>query len=269
MLTLLLAASLTLPLPAQDDAHAKQQGPSQKAIEATLASLEVAFKKSGTTEARLSAIEGATRVVDAAVIDAVARRGLRSTDVEVRRAAIDAMGWMRHPRALKELHGYAKKKRKQLTKDWESHVALLKAIGRHGDPSSIPVLTEKIFASPHNAVIRARILALGNIRSTESVEELMSLLKVTSRQRVAPQMPTFRTSLMILTGVDQGLSQQLWMRWWNDNKKKLEVAQKPHQLPEEMQRGWDRYWGNPRRYERSKKRGERGQDPEKDGRPGG
>ena len=44
------------------------------------------------------------------------------------------------------------------------------------------------------------------------------------------------------------------------------VAEKTPKLPEQMQRRWDRFWGNEQRYERTKKRGERGNDPETDGR---
>ncbi len=60
-------------------------------------------------------------------------------------------------------------------------------------------------------------------------------MRVAGRENVQNNMGHFRTALMVLTGVDKGTSQDLWIEWWNGI-----------------------------RYDRGKKRGDRGQDPEKD-----
>ena len=179
-------------------------------------------------------------------------------------ASIQALGMLDHPAALKQLHSLSKRDRKKLAKDPDLSVAVVKAIARHGSPDSIPYLIKDMFQTKHPQIARARIVGLGGIRSTRSVEELFGLMRGAARNKIQNYMKDFRLALVVLTAVDQGQSQDLWMSWWSDNKKDLKVSAKPPVLPKELQRRWDSYWGYQRKYNRQKRRGERGDDPERD-----
>jgi hypothetical protein len=253
MLALILATSLTL-------AAAPPQETDEAKIEATLEDLRVALK-SKQPEVRAQGITTAARVVDVKVVVAVSK-GLKDRDRTVITATIEALRFTAHPKALQALNDTLKRN-KNLAKDVELSVQLIRAVGQHGDVSSVPILQDKLFSAPDYTVVRARIAALGNIRDRQAVEALLALMKSASRRNVQPYMESLRVSLMVLTGTDQGKSQDLWIKWWNENKRTFEVLPQEPALPEAMQRRWNQFWGRERTYDRKKKRGERGQDPEK------
>ena len=227
-------------------------------VEKTITALKDASKK--PVDERVAVIRAAADVVDVKVIKEVAS-GLRDRDDAIKTATIEALRFMQHPSALDALHNTLKRDKK-LRKNAELHAALIRAVGQHGSPESIDLLVDNLFAGDDYGVIRARIAALGNVRDKQAVDALFRLMKSGGRRRVQPFMKSLRLSLMVLTGADQGESQDLWHSWWNNNKKTLEVAQKEPRLPAKDQRDWDRFWGRERTYQRNKKRGERGQDPE-------
>lgn len=231
--------------------------PTTEQVEATVADLKEAFAK-GEVEERIEAVAKASSVPDKEVAKWVAR-GLSDSDETVVVAAIESLRFMDHPAALDQLHGTYKRDRKLRSHETLAG-ALLRAIGQHGDPSSIPVLADAPFSTINNPAIRARILGLGNIRDEQSVEELMGLMKKVSRHELQPFMGEFRLALMRLTGHDEGKSVDLWMKWWNNNKRTFEVAEQPPKLPRVEQVRWDDYWGNEMPRQRSKKRGDRGDD---------
>ena len=93
-------------------------------------------------------------------------------------------------------------------------------------------------------MVVARILGLGNIRAKASVDELIRMMRSTAPARVAPFMPELRASLVVLTGVDKGGEQELWVNWYGDAKEKLEIApEPPGQLPREVRQSWMAFWG--------------------------
>ena len=257
MLKLVLTAAMAIATLPQEPST-----PEQAAVEAAVARLREAFKQGDAPE-RVRAIEAATAVVDGDVI-AWIDKGLSDSDPSVVTAAIEGLRFMDHPDALDCLHGLYKRDKK-LRKDEEMAVRLLKAIGQHGSRRSIPILNDSPFSSPYGKLVQARILGLANIRDVRSLEALMGLMKLAGRQQIQNHMRTFRLALMVLTGTDEGLSQDAWVRWWNDNKRKLVVAAEPPALPKELQRQWNSYWGKAMERERGTKRGDRGNDPEGNG----
>ena len=248
MAALLLSFLLALPLSAQDPPPKPEQ------VAAAVTKLQEAFAR-GTPEKRIEALDGARDIPHEDVVREAAR-GLRDSEVTVRAAAIECLRFQQHPDALKALHDLYRRDKK-LRKDEEMLPKLLKAIGQHQSPSSIPVFTEQGLDGVHDAVV-TRILALGNVRTRASLDALVDMLRAADRERVQGFMHSFQLALARLTGVDQGISQDAWMSWWNDNKKTIEVPKTPPKLPEEMQRRWDSFWGNELRYERAPKRGDRG-----------
>jgi hypothetical protein len=223
-------------------------------VKDAVAELQKAFKE-GDAPDRIRAIEHGSEVVDAQVIDWIAR-GLRD-QAEVQKSAIEALRWMDHPEALKPLVETARRD-KRLQKDAALHAALLRAIGQHPNVSSIDVLADDMWSDPDHGVIQARILALGRIRSPAAATALIGMMKVAGPNKIQPFMEDFRMSLMVLTGADQGQSQDLWLRWWNENKGKLKIEATPPQLPRLMQRKWDAYWSREGRGDKPARRGDRG-----------
>jgi HEAT repeat protein len=247
MLPLLLALA---PLLAGDTPLDKP--PDAAVVKATVADLEKAFKD-GDAPQRVKSIEAAAHVLDAEVVDRIAK-ALRDKESDVQKAAIEALRMMGHPSAVKDLEDAAKHE-PRLTKDVELHAAVLRALGQHGSPSSIDILADDFWSDLDERLMEARILSLGRIRSKAAVEKLIDLMKTRGPLKIQPQMRHFRIALIVLTGADQGTSQEGWLKWWNDNHGKLEVAPKPAALPKQLQGKWDEYWGEAKPGDRPARRG--------------
>lgn len=229
-------------------------------VKAVVGELDKALR-GGTKEEKLKALQQASDVVDAEVVGRVGR-ALADKDLDVVKSAIVTLRWMPHPDALKELHALAKAPR-ELRKEPIVYIELLKAIGQHASPASIAILSDDLWSVAEGGVVQARILSLGRIRSVESVEALMSMMKVAGPHRIQNVMPEFRLALVQLTGVDKGVSQQLWSEWWSENKARLKIEPKAGELPRELALRWEVYWGEKLDYERPRRRGDRGKgDPE-------
>ena len=139
---------------------------------------------------------------------------------------------------------------------------MLKSAARHGDPSTIEYLTDKIFDVEQHELVRARILSLANIRDKRAVEALFDLMTKADRRKVTPFLAEYQLAFNVLLGVDVGKNQDRWLAWWNEHRKSYELAAEFPKLPEESLRAWQLFWGLERTYSRNKKRSERGQDPE-------
>lgn len=258
MFTLLLALPLALPAMFQDPTPVDP-----KRVEAAVTELDNAFK-TGKSEDRVRAIRAGFEVLDGKVIDGIGR-GLRDTDESVRRAAVEALGRMRHPRALEALHGFVRGSRESLQKDEELFPATLRAIARHGSPSSIEILTDDPFSQRSYGAVRARVLGLGNIRSEKAVEALFDMLKKVGLHRVDNYMDDIRLALVHLTGEDQGKDPEMWNKWWRAQKN-YKLPQTPPEMKPLDQLAWNTYWEiQPAKRER--KSDEKRGDGEKDDKP--
>lgn len=213
--------------------------------------LEAALRDGGEEE-RVEAIRAASRVAD----DGVARllaRAMRDPARAVRREAIDALGWNPSPEALKALTADYWKNT-ALRDDAELFALLLKAIGRHGDPKSIVVLTDSPFRNLTLANGTARLMGLGNIRSTESVKALVDLSKRAGPERGKGESggnwpetygPPFRVALAVLTGQDYGMSRAAWQNWWKENEKNFKIAPERPPAPSDVAQYYESYWEVP------------------------
>lgn len=192
---------------------------------------------------RAAALRRAAQVPAADVAAAVAA-GLRDKSPDVRITAMEALGTMRLPEGLKELQRLAGSD-KNLRKDAKLFSTLLKEIGRYGDRSSVGVLADNPWENTDAAVVRARILGLGNIRDASAVEALLAMMNKGKPLpgEDAPFMPDFRLALARLTGTDQTTNKSMWQSWWNKNKTGFKVSEDPPALPGELQSRWNEYWG--------------------------
>ena len=259
MIELLLSTILLAPPLPQDETPAPEP-PDPELVAKTVERLETAYR-SKDTEEQVRAIGEAGRVADAAVVKSLAK-GLRQKDPALKEAVLQALRWMDHPDALKTLHRTYKSDR-AIKKDPELSASLLKAIGQHGDRSSISILSDDPFSTRNYQAIKARVLGLGNIRDRKSVEALLGLMKSSAPRYVDDRMEDFRLALIMLTGTDQGPSSQMWLRWWNDNKKSFEVSPDVPELPRGRRQQWIYYWGLDRDYGRTQRRENRGKDGER------
>ncbi len=267
MLNLILAATLFVAPPLQDDTPPVDQppAPDPAQVEEAVAGLKEAFQKGKTTE-RLEALKKFGKVNDGEVIDWIAK-GLKDKDTVVRTASIESLRWLKHPDALDALHTSLKKD-KAIRKDDRLHEAMIKAIGQHGSPKSIEILTDNMLAEAPKQVHIARIYSLGNIRDKQSVEELMSMIKKTGRRAGKrggggqPLMGEFRNALKVLTGEDFGREEKAWADWWKANKKDFEMTPQPTGLTRKEQAVWNKYWGldQKKKEDRKKKRKGRGEE---------
>lgn len=269
---LVLALSLLLPpapaplsVPAPLALVQQDTGPKTSAVTKAVAELKQAFAGKDQA-ARLDALRRAIDVPHADVIKAL-EPALSGKQEEVLRAALETLGRMRHAQALERLLRYAKRQRTSLKKLPELNLLLIKSVGRHGSLSGLKFLTDNLFSSRDNSLIKARIVALGMIRDRKAVEAIFKQLKSTDRRRITIVMRSVQIALARLTGRDEGTGQDRWQAWWRTVSKDWKVSEKPAPMPEGLQRSWDSFWGNQRKYMRKKPRGERGQDGETDGAP--
>ncbi|MDA1266124.1 MAG: hypothetical protein O2816_13670 [Planctomycetota bacterium] len=261
MLSIPLALALVFPIAQDED---KPVPPSKEVVKAAIERIEEAFAKETPDEIAAS-IQQLELLPHEDVIDALVDAGLTHKERDVVGASIQVLGMVKHDDALDALHGYYKKHKKNFKRDYEQGALLLRSIALHENPDSIELLDDDVFEVKSTDLARARIYGLGRIRTNASLETLMGLLKKTDRRKVKNRMNDLRLALIILTHQDHGADQDAWVAWWNDNKKTFAVPGEMPRLTEELANRWGRYWGEPRQYERQKRRGERGDDPEKDG----
>lgn len=256
MLQLALVCALALtPQPILREDPPPVEEVDAKLVERRLAAIDAALA-SGETQAISQALRESTDAPHPDVVERAAK-ALRHKEDEVRHAALDALRFLEHPRALVALHkAYKKERRKKQNDVLLAH--LLKAVGQHGDESSIAILLDDPYDRNDRDVVRARILGLGNIRSARSVEALIDMMELVSESRVQRYMNEFRTSLILLTVTDQGPTVDRWVAWWNDNDKGFVVPPEAPRLPQPLGKLWRYYWGLGGDDERRERREDRG-----------
>jgi HEAT repeat protein len=234
---LLLAIAVLLPTGPR-----QEEGPSPERIEAAVEALESAYKE-GDNAAQIAALRGAVEVVDKKVVDLVAK-GLEK-EREVAFVACDVLGRMRHPESIKKLSSFYAKEKRNLGKAEaeDGLVAVLKSVGRLGDPKGIDILVDSPFKSKGYPVIQARFFGLANIRDAKAVEAIFGLLDKVGNNQLDRYMTDIRLALVQLTGSDRGDDPRQWQAWWRENKRGYEVAPEAKQLPVEMRLRWNEYWG--------------------------
>lgn len=245
----------------REDPAPKPTPPDTERVKVALTELKDAFAKSEAGP-RIRAIEASATIADAEIVRVIGR-GLEDKDVTVQKAAIEALRFNAHPKAVDELLTRAKSKAAK--EDLPVYATLLRAVGQHGDPRSIEALTDNPWAAPDAQVIEARILGLGRVRTKESLKALTDLMEIAGPNKIQPFMKDFRVALWSLTGADQAESRDLWLRWYRENKAHVKILPEPMGEPRELARRWQRYWGEDGVDGRGKRSGDRGDDRRKDG----
>jgi len=235
ILALLAPLLLTLSPPAEEPRPAPER------VKAAVTELKDAFAKPEAGP-RIRAIEGGADLADADVVAHIAK-GLDDRDVAVQKAAIEALRFNTHKKSLDALQ--ARARQKAAKDDLTVYATLIRAVGQHGSPSSIDLLTENPWSTPDALVLEAKILGLARIRTNEAVKVVVDLMEIAGPHKIEPFMPSFRLALWSLTGTDQRGARELWLQWYRENKGKLKVAPEPATEPPELARRWQRYWAKP------------------------
>jgi len=221
--------------------------PAPDRVQEAVDELKTAFKGKDPME-QMRAIRRHAGVDADKVADAVAA-GLRSRNDDVKLMAIEALGWSPNQEALKQLHRLYRRERKLLAKKEQQYAALFKAIGRHGEKSSLTVLADSPFTGLTPKVAEARIFGIANIRERDAVEALIKGMRLTGqnpRDRRMEQgsrgMQYFRPAMVVLTGEDMGTNDAAWQKWWRDNKKTFKISPTRPAVPADVQRYWEGFW---------------------------
>ena len=114
------------------------------------------------------------------------------------------------------------------------------------------VLIDSPYSGLTIATGQARIFGLGNIRSNDSVEELIKAMRLGGGETRGGRSPTrerfmvdARIALYVLTGVDHGEDKALWQEWWRKNKKTFRIEPERPQVPADVKSTWELYWNQP------------------------
>lgn len=204
----------------------------------------------------IDALQTHGRTEDDEVVKLVGK-ALAHTDPLVKTAAIKALRYNHQPSALTLLLAHAGDEK--LLADETLAAAYYLALGQKEDAKILPVLTKGLHVERGDAVVTARVQAIGRVRKKEAVDELMQFLKSGSngggargnvgggkngRSRPNPHLAAIAVSLTVLTGQDFGRDETGWIRWWAEVDDKFVVPAKGA-LPKKAAAGWEAMWAEP------------------------
>jgi len=241
-LPLVCLAALALLTPARSaslDARVAQAVDERKP-EDVAERLKAAFESGGSAE-QIAALQESAYFPHPKVV-AQAQRGLASRDVEVRLAAMDALGRNAHAAAFEALLAHYQSQRKALRSMERDLPALLSAVARRGDARARAVLTDDVQAQLLAPTIRARLLGLARIRSKESIDDLMTLADTVGFIGMHNHLEDFRLALVVLSGVDHGRSLDAWRAWWRGVKDGYTPPPKAPELNAADATRWREFW---------------------------
>ena len=229
-------------------------------VEDAIAELEEAYRGDDETVIE-PVIRDAAKFSDKRVVDLVAR-GLRSSSLAVRKAAIDTLGRMDSKDALEELHSLYRRD-VNLRKNPTLYALLLQSIGRHGDKSSLSILADYSHKYLTLASGRARIYGIANIRDDRSVEELIQASRKAGGKKRGSGVESewrgvfakdFHAAIHILTGEDYGRGRNDLEAWYREWKKKPSprVKRVRPRVPPEVSDLYEAFWNKP--YYKNQKR---------------
>lgn len=236
ILSLLFLAVLRSPV--------QQPAPTPEQIASFKPKLAAALEPGADPKVRRQMILKSRDHEDASIVAVLDAKALRHDDRDVRDQAVNCLGFMVHPDAWKVLQQMFKRDQKELESAPTRFAVMVRALARNGNPDSIPLLVEVMVRSTDSQVVRSCILGLANIRTKESVDPLMQMMRSAERPRVADVMLEMRTALHRLTGVDKGTDQDPWIDWYDEVKDTLVIPPAPpEERPFEIRRCWSLFWG--------------------------
>lgn len=191
---------------------------------------------------------------------------LRNKDQVVQLAAVRALRYNKNQSAFAEL--YRVRGKKAIMSEPELAAEYYLALGQHRDRKALPFLLKDLRArGRRDKVIGPRLLALGRIRERASIDGLIDFMRAnrgSSREAV--------TSLVVLTGRNEGNKWVGWARWWKQNRARFKLPEDEPELGKRQARTWTKVWAlpgsQPARDDNRKKKGEQEPDADADGSDG-
>jgi len=242
---MLLLVPLLLSLSAAPTAQEPPPAPTPEAVEAALAALKTAFDAKDHRE-RIGAILEHGWIDEERVI-AYVSRGLSDRDAEVRIVAVEALGGMHSDRSLEALTRYFERRHNKTRRDPELWPRLFRAVGRRGDPRAIPTLLQSVREQMSRATIRARLFALANIRSKDSVAGVLEVLERLEERHREASMEDARTALLVLTGERIAGDEQALRDWWAARPPEYTLPAEAPRLEGPAWEAWREFWELPER----------------------
>jgi len=155
----------------------------------------------------------------------IIKKGLKDKDLSVREEAANHLGHMGCRSVVKTIANELKKNDKNI----KVYAALIAALGNIGDPKAVPYLASDLWNQKEptlrRQMARAKIDALGDIRSKKSVEALIDLMYKGGQGAMRSLMGPISQSLQRLTGQDFGSDRDGWKTWWKKNKSKFKLEE--------------------------------------------
>jgi HEAT repeat protein len=169
--------------------------------------------KNPDSMARVDAVRQVGRIRHTDIAKAIAK-ALTDKDPAVRKTAAEALAYQADKATMKALC-----KTLPLNKGKpDVQAAILKALGAIGDWRALPAVTKDLMRPGQPEVTKARIVALGNIRHRDSIQNLIDFMQRWGRAMRDYAKP-LQESLKKLTGKDFGRNRNAWKAWWDRSKK--------------------------------------------------
>jgi subtilisin family serine protease len=192
-------------------------GLSKREIKALVRTLGRNWRKWKTEEKVAKILELSAIEADGAS-SAVARYGLRDADSRVRKTAAEILGEMGRKNAVPGLIAALKSG----GGDIDVSVAIVRSLGKLGDPRAVPCLGKKwwnLGKSEEGYVLAAaKIDALGCIRCAASVDTILEIWSIPAGQHLVRVTSNIVASLGKLTGEDFKMDREAWKKWWKENR---------------------------------------------------
>jgi HEAT repeat protein len=224
-------------------ALAQKPEPPAEQVHAQVQSLSSALDSPRAAE-RLAALRRADLLAAEAVVRQV-ERGLGDREIDVRVAALDALGRLPHAAAFESLLAYHTARRKELRTQEVVLPRLLRALARHGDARALTVLRDDVLGQPRAAALRARILGCGQVRAKASVDAVLEILRAIPFTEQVQYLEDMRLALTVLTGVDHGRTLDAWASWWAKERTTFTFPDATPRLSRSDSERWHAYWGTP------------------------
>ncbi len=186
-----------------------------KVVDATIKSFKQDWK-GWDVEQRIDGLKGLSELPYDKASALIARLGLPSRALGVRKAAIIALGQMKRRNVTQQLCIALGKNAKRPA----TYRLIARSLGQIGDPAAVKTLS--LDWNQHKAAggdgFGLRIHALGNIRHVSAVDALMKYFVKIDGQYVKVYQHVIISALERLTGKDFGKDTKAWRRWWRKNR---------------------------------------------------
>jgi len=272
MLALLLTVVPLVPFGLQEPGPPASDTPDvvieEVSPEEAVAAIKDALK--GKDDAVIVATLETVGLIPSKLVTKETAKALKSKSQDVVLAALQALRHNTDPSSLDLL--LKAKSYKEITKNPKAAEAYAYALGQKADKKCLKILTDGLVgtSSLSNAILKAKISALGRIRHKDAVEAIIDFTKTTgrggrARGGVRNMMKEAERSLLVLTGADVGSSTSDWQEWWYDSKSSFKMSQQEWPLDGRAQRQWDTLWMTPKEKEEAAKSARNQRDKNREG----